>query len=184
MIKNKLKGLAWIFLTGTLALGNFACNGGSSPDYTAEIKAISKRTGYSEDKIYDMIGKTLDRMMSIPDQPSSSYEIITKRQNYEMKAEIGKKMFYRLADEFGNQDYMTSNDEFDSLGIVFTGPKGSDIITSLLDRYLGNKDGKLDNSESEKINDIESNDPKDDNKRCHGLMKYFPGLIVIEEGFN
>ena len=134
MIKNKLRGLAWIFLTGTLALGNFACNGSSSPDYTAEIEKISKRTGYNEDKIYDMIGKTLDRMMSIPDQSQA----IVKRQNYEMKAEIGKKMFYRLADEFGNQDYMTNEDEFYSLEIVLSSPEVYTRFESFIDKYLGN----------------------------------------------
>ncbi len=174
MIKNKLKRLAWIFLTGTLALGNFAC---SSPDYTIEIEKISKRTGYSEDKIYDMIGKTLDRMMSISDQPQA----IVKRQNYEIKAEIGKKMFCSLADKFGNEDYMTSNDEFDSLCIVLSSPEVYTRFENLFDKYLGNNDGKFDEEECKKINE-KFNDQKDNNKRFHGLTRYFPGLMVLEEG--
>lgn len=161
MARNRL-GLAGLFLAGAVALGNqaqsYACNEENEQD--TAIAEMSKRTGYNKDKIYGMIYSALDRMMSIPDQQSSSHEIVTQRQNNEMKAEIGKKMLYNLADKLGNGDYMTSDDEVCNMLLNVGGPRANTLLEKLLVKHLHKNKSYIDEKD---------------------VRKHFPGLKVFDE---
>ena len=131
-------------------------------DTTAVAQALVAADKAAALKKEQDIVKTFSIIINLPDNPKAQ----TPAQNNGLKQMAAQVIIQAFADRNGDGDGRVTKEE------VKAALKAMDGFSGLMaDRYLGNKDGKVDIEEIEKMNAVMTTEP--------GLPGYNPGLRVF-----